>query len=66
MSYNPAYGPAAQTCEQRARVLRQMQVTFPSLRANASAYTQQLYERYVAGELSWQQVRQALDAIAAR
>ncbi|QKG56897.1 hypothetical protein GKZ68_09820 [Hymenobacter sp. BRD128] len=64
MNYNPAFGPAAQTREQRARVLQQMQATFPRLKTKASAYARQLYERYVAGELSWLQVRQALDIAA--
>jgi hypothetical protein len=62
MVTNSLFGPAAQTREQRARVLQQMQATFPSLRAKATTYASQLYERYVAGELSWLQVRQALDA----
>ncbi|GAA4504599.1 hypothetical protein GCM10023172_31040 [Hymenobacter ginsengisoli] len=66
MTYNPVYGPAAQTCEQRARVLQQMQATFPKLRTKASAVASQLYARYVAGELSWLQVRQALDAAMKR
>jgi hypothetical protein len=62
MNFNPLFGPAAQTREQRARVLRQMQATFPNLKAKATTYATQLYDRYVAGELSWLQVRQALDA----
>lgn len=66
MNYNPAFGPAAQTCEQRARVLKQTQNTFPNLKAKANTYANQLYERYVAGELSWLQVRQALDAVVTR
>lgn len=62
MSYNPKFGPAAQTPEQRAWVLKQMQRVIPSLKTKATAYAQQLYSRYVAGELSWIQVREALDA----
>ena len=62
MTTNPLFGPVAQTREQRARILQQMQVTFPSLKTKATSYACQLYERYVAGELSWLQVRQALDA----
>jgi hypothetical protein len=62
MTTNPTFGPAAQTREQRARVLQQMQSTFPSLKTKATTDTCRLYERYVAGELSWLQVRQALDA----
>jgi hypothetical protein len=61
MITNSLFGPAAQTREQRTRVLQQMQSTFPRLKTKAT-YACQLYERYVAGELSWLQVRQALDA----
>jgi hypothetical protein len=64
MATNPLFGPAAQTREQRARVLQQMQRTFPKLKTKATTYASQLYDRYVAGELSWVQVRQALDATA--
>ena len=59
MTHNPKFGPAAQTPEQRAWVLAQMQRMIPSLKTKATAYTQQLYARYVAGELSWAQVSQA-------
>ena len=62
MTHNPKFGPAAQTPEQRAWVLEQMQCVLPHLKAKATAYAQQLYTRYVAGKLSWAQVRQALDA----
>jgi hypothetical protein len=63
MIYNPKFGPAAQTPEQRAWVLAQMQRVIPSLKTKATGYAQQLYTRYryVAGELSWLQVRSALD-----
>lgn len=61
MSYNPKFGPAAQTPQQRAYVLQQLQAVFPALRTKASASAQQLYARYVAGELSWQEMRVALD-----
>jgi len=61
MTYDPKFGPAAQTPEQRSWVLQQMQSVIPSLKTKATAYAQQLYSRYVAGELSWHQVRQALD-----
>jgi len=64
MATNPLFGPAAQTREQRARVLQQMQTTFPKLKTKATTYASQLYDRYIAGELSWLQVRQALDATA--
>lgn len=62
MTYNPKFGPAAQTPEQRAWVLAQMQNVIPSLKTKATAYACQLYAQYIAGELSWQQVRQALDS----
>jgi hypothetical protein len=62
MVQDSKFGPAAQTPEQRAWVLEQMQRMIPSLKTKATAYAQQLYSRYVAGELSWGQVRQALDA----
>ncbi|WP_223650218.1 hypothetical protein [Hymenobacter psoromatis] len=59
----PYFGPNAQTPEQRARVLEQMQQAIPSLRvkANVHAFVRGLYAQYVAGEVSWQQVSQALE-----
>ena len=62
MSYDPKFGPAAQTPAQRAYVLKQLQVTYPNLKTRATAYARQLYARYVAGELSWLRVRELLDA----
>ena len=62
MTYNSKFGPSAQTPEQRAWVLTQMQAVIPGLKKHATAFAQQLYARYVAGELSWPEVRQALDA----
>ncbi|MBO2012679.1 hypothetical protein [Hymenobacter negativus] len=62
MTYDPRFGPAAQTPQQRAYVLRQLQQTFPQLAARVPALTQQLFDRYVAGELTWSDVRHALDA----
>ncbi|QJX48258.1 hypothetical protein HMJ29_15515 [Hymenobacter taeanensis] len=56
MENNPKYGPAAQTPEQRAYVLAQMQKAHPGLYKKVTAYVAQLYRRYVAGELSWQDV----------
>lgn len=63
MTYDPKFGPAAQTPEQRTWVLEQMQNVIPSLKTKATAYTRHLYSRYVAGELSWLQVRQALNTM---
>ena len=64
MSYDPKFGPNAQTPEQRAYVLRQLQLVNPSLRTKATAYAQELYARYIAGELSWLRVRELLDKAA--
>lgn len=59
---NPKFGPSAQTPEQRAWVLAQMQIVIPRLKTKATTYAQQLYARYVAGDLSWLEVYQALEA----
>jgi hypothetical protein len=61
---DPKFGPVAQTPAQRAWVLEQMQRMIPRLRKNACAATQQLYARYVAGELSWPDVCQARQQLA--
>lgn len=61
MAYDSRFGPSAQTPEQRARVLAQMQRTLPGLR-KATSFARQLYARYVTGELSWLDVHQALQA----
>ena len=65
MMHDVKFGPAAQTPEQRARVLQQMHHMLPSLKKQATAYAKQLYARYVAGELSWLEVSQARDAATA-
>ena len=62
MAYDARFGPAAQTPQQRANVLRQLQLVYPKLAIRATADAHQLYARYVAGELSWPEVRRALDA----
>ncbi|MGI4874559.1 MAG: hypothetical protein ACRYFX_25675 [Janthinobacterium lividum] len=62
MVYDTRFGPSAQTPEQRARVLGQMQAALPSLKTKATAGARQLYARYVAGELSWLDVHEALQA----
>lgn len=65
MAYNPKFGPAAQTPQQRAYVLQQMLAACaPRWRHQASAYLRQLYDQYVAGELSWQEVRALREAHA--
>lgn len=56
MENDPKFGPAAQTPQQRAYVLAQMQATQPTLRKAVTEYVAQLYRRYVEGELSWQDV----------
>ncbi|MBX0292263.1 hypothetical protein K3G63_17580 [Hymenobacter sp. HSC-4F20] len=56
MEKNPKYGPAAQTPQQRAYVLAQMQATQPNVHKAVTEYVAQLYRRYVDGELSWQDV----------
>jgi hypothetical protein len=61
MAFDPRFGPNAQTPQQRTNVLRQLQLTHPKLKTHATAFAQQLYARYVAGELSWADVRRALD-----
>ena len=63
MAYDARFGPAAQTPAQRAWVLEQLQATLPGLKTKATAYARELYARYVAGELSWADVRQALNAV---
>jgi hypothetical protein len=40
-----------------------MQRMIPSLKKELTPRAQQLYARYVAGELSWAEVRQAREAI---
>ncbi|WP_310395415.1 hypothetical protein [Hymenobacter sp.] len=62
MAYDSRFGPNAQTPQQRAFVLAQLQATVPRLKTKATAYARQLYDRYVAGELTWVDVRQALDS----
>lgn len=64
MVYDARFGPSAQTPEQRAWVLQQLQDTIPVLKTKATPGAQQLYARYVAGELSWTDVRQALNTAA--
>ena len=62
MPYDAKFGPDAQTPTQRAYVLAQLQAVNPSLRTKATGYALQLYARYVAGEMSWADVRQELNA----
>jgi hypothetical protein len=57
----PWFGPAAQTLAQRAWVVTQMHQAIPSLKKQLTAPARALYARYIAGELSWQQMRQAME-----
>lgn len=57
MAQDSRFGPRAQTPEQRATILRQMEAVCPGLTSKVSTYTTQLYERYVKGELPWGEVR---------
>jgi hypothetical protein len=60
MAYNLKFGPGAQTPEQRAWVLAQMLDYLPSIRTKVTAFAQQCYDRYISGELSWQEMRETL------
>ena len=62
MAHDARFGPSAQTPAQRAWVLEQLQAALPSLKTKAMAYARQPYARYVAGELTWADVRQVLNA----
>ena len=62
MAYDARFGFHAQTPAQRMWVLAQMQAFIPRLKTRNTTSAQQLYARYVAGELSWADMRQALDA----
>ena len=62
MSYNTKFGPAAQTPTQRAGVMQQMQAALPELKKSFTAIAQVLQARYIAGELSWTEMRQAMAA----
>ncbi|UOR06482.1 hypothetical protein MUN82_05145 [Hymenobacter aerilatus] len=65
MAHNPKFGPFAQTPQQRAHVLRQMLVVRENMGLKTPAPAQVLYQRYVAGELSWQEVCDLLAAPSA-
>jgi hypothetical protein len=60
MPYDSRFGPAAQTPAARTWVLKQMQDVLPALR-KATPAAHALYARYVAGELSWAEMRHFLD-----
>ena len=65
MIYNPKFGSFAQTPQQRAHVLRQMLVVRENLGIKTPVYAHALHQRYVAGELSWQEVCDLLGAPSA-
>ncbi|OUJ70043.1 hypothetical protein [Hymenobacter crusticola] len=56
MAYNSKFGPAAQTPPQRAHILHQLLVLAAEAHRKSSPQDQQLYQRYVAGELSWVEI----------
>jgi len=62
MLNDPKFGPSAQTPEQRATVLAHLELATPGLVTKANSYARQLYVRYIAGELSWTEVRELRDA----
>jgi hypothetical protein len=66
MPYDPRFGAYAQTPQQRERVFRQMLVVFPRLRTKVATCGRQLHARYVAGEITWADVRSALDEAEGR
>lgn len=59
--HDPKFGPNAQTPAQRATVLAQLELATPGLVTKATPYARQLYVRYVAGDLSWTEVRELRD-----
>lgn len=56
MAYDPKFGPLAQTPTQRTAVLEQMRAANPGRYLKVTVYEQQLYARYIVGELSWEEV----------
>lgn len=58
MSHNSKFGPCAQTPQQRATIVAQLELAVPGLVTKANPYTRQLYVRYIAGELSWTEVKE--------
>lgn len=65
MLYNDKFGPAAQTPQQRAHILRQLVDLTTPPRVRIPTHVRNLHQRYVAGELSWQEVRELRDAPSA-
>lgn len=63
MTHDLRFGPAAQTPEQRAWVLQRMQDVFPSLKKRLTDQVRALHRQYVQGELSWEQMRQAMESL---
>ncbi|WP_324680077.1 hypothetical protein [Hymenobacter sp. GOD-10R] len=56
MAYNRKFGPAAQTPQQRAHILHQLLILAAEAHGKPSPHDQHLYQRYVAGELSWVEI----------
>ncbi|GAA4030969.1 hypothetical protein GCM10022409_14000 [Hymenobacter glaciei] len=61
MAHDSRFGPCAQTPQQRAYVLHQLREALPKLKTTVTPETEQLCARYIAGELTWADVRRALD-----
>jgi hypothetical protein len=61
MAHDLRFGSCAQTPQERATVLRRLQEVYPRLKTKATPFAEDLYARYIAGELSWCAVRRALD-----
>jgi hypothetical protein len=55
-SVNEKFGPNAQTPAQRQNILQQMLAYYAQTRVKLPAHAHALHQRYVAGELSWQEV----------
>lgn len=64
MTHDLRFGPDAQTPAQRAQVLQRMQEVFPCLKKRLTEQIRALHRQYVAGELSWGQMRQAMESLA--
>jgi hypothetical protein len=56
MLYNDKFGPAAQTPQQRKRILQQLLAIAATAQTKYPAHAPGLHQRYVAGELSWAEV----------
>ncbi|RZL16541.1 MAG: hypothetical protein EOO62_01010 [Hymenobacter sp.] len=60
MSPNEKFGPAAQTAEQRVRVVARMLESLAALRRKTPVDAHAYFARYISGELSWLEMREEL------